>query len=107
MTTLLDRIRSGAVPDTVAAAADAEHIAPQALAEAIARGTAVLPRNAASRRRPLAVGAGTGTKVNANLGTSPDSADLAAELRKLVGASRRLEELERKLSGHASPEVGG
>jgi len=88
MTTLLDRIRSGAVPATVAAAADAEHIAPQALAEAIARGTAVLPRNAASRRRPVAVGAGTSTKVNANLGTSPDSADLTAELRKLEAAVR-------------------
>jgi len=32
---------------------------------------------------------------------------LTAELRKLVGASRRLEELERKLSGRSSPEVGG
>lgn len=32
---------------------------------------------------------------------------LTAELRKLVGASRRLDQLERQVSGRTSPDVGG
>ncbi len=67
--------------------ASAEGMSPEALRDRIADGTAVILKNrnrAASR--PVAVGRGLRTKVNANLGTSPDRVDPHAELRKAEAA---------------------
>jgi len=67
--------------------AAAEGISPEALRERVADGTAVILKNrnrAASR--PVAVGRGLRTKVNANLGTAPDRVDPLVELRKAEAA---------------------
>jgi phosphomethylpyrimidine synthase len=65
-------------------ASQAEGIDPDLLRKGLASGEIVLPRN---RKRgsikPVAIGKGLRTKVNANLGTSEDRADLRFELEKL------------------------
>lgn len=49
----------------------------------ITRGRIVLVKNKKHRIKPLAIGEGLRTKVNANIGTSPDVANLKNELKKL------------------------
>jgi len=56
------------------------------LKKGIKQGRIVLLKNKKHRIKPLAVGEGTTTKVNANIGTSPDLADLQIELKKLAAA---------------------
>ncbi|MBI5342572.1 MAG: phosphomethylpyrimidine synthase ThiC [Deltaproteobacteria bacterium] len=81
--TLLHRARSGKLPEEVARAAAEEGIAPEKLRESIAAGRAVIPRNRKRRDiRPVAIGEGLRVKINANVGTSRDRADISAELEK-------------------------
>ncbi|MEA3346040.1 MAG: phosphomethylpyrimidine synthase ThiC [Chloroflexota bacterium] len=49
----------------------------------VAQGEIVILRNNQRDIKPLAVGTGLRTKVNANIGTSPDLADINTELEKL------------------------
>ncbi|MFQ5905320.1 MAG: phosphomethylpyrimidine synthase ThiC, partial [bacterium] len=68
-------------------ASEAEGVDPKLLKERLASGQAVLPRNTKRKRiRPVAIGKGLRTKVNANLGTSADRAEIRFELRKLEAA---------------------
>lgn len=53
------------------------------LKKGIQDGTVVLVKNKKHHIRPLAIGAGLRTKVNANIGTSPNVCDLKHELKKL------------------------
>jgi len=63
--------------------ARAEGLKPQLLRELVRTGRVVLLKNRQRNIRPVAVGAGTRVKINANLGTSPDQSDLRTELAKL------------------------
>lgn len=64
--------------------ADAEGLSPQFIRAGVSRGTIVIPANATHNlAQPTAIGTGLRTKINANLGTSTDESDLAAELQKL------------------------
>jgi len=62
-----------------------ENVTVSYLTEQIKRGTVVIPLN--NKRpvkiKPIAIGKELATKVNCNIGTSPDRADLALELEKL------------------------
>jgi phosphomethylpyrimidine synthase len=85
--TLLESVRGGGVPDLVEAAAAAEGVDPGALATAVARGESIVCRNRSRRAcRPLAIGKGLRTKVNANIGTSGDRMDVELEVAKLRAA---------------------
>ncbi len=85
--TILESCRQGRVPDAVAEAARSENVPPEALAEAVARGEAIVCRNRnRDNVRPLAIGKGLRTKVNANIGTSKDQMDPDMELAKLSAA---------------------
>lgn len=54
------------------------------LLKKIAEGKVVVPSNRLRKKaKPCAIGEGLKTKVNANIGTSPDSASLKVELKKL------------------------
>jgi len=71
----------------MAQAAEREPIDAERLRHLVASGRAVVLTNAARRpAKPCAVGAETLTKVNANIGTSKDYADLDHELAKLAAA---------------------
>ena len=68
-------------------AAEREPVDAARLRELVCDGHAVVLTNSANPpARPCAVGAGLRTKVNANIGTSKDYADLERELRKLAAA---------------------
>ena len=57
------------------------------LSEGLSAGTIVVPRNKKRKvKRPIGIGDGLRTKVNANIGTSSDSADLKTELKKMKAA---------------------
>lgn len=65
-----------------------EHVSVTYLKEQVTLGTAVIPLNDKRPKtiKPIAIGKGLTTKVNCNLGTSPDRADLSQELKKLEAA---------------------
>ena len=82
--TLMHRTRQGEIPRSVALAAGSERVDPAILRDRVAAGKAVIPRNRKRREiRPVAIGEGLLTKVNANVGSSRDRADLALELTKM------------------------
>jgi len=83
MLTQLESARQGLVTDAMKNAAAREGVDPEFIRKGIAAGGIVLlcnPRHENSG--PLAIGAGLRTKVNANIGTSRDQADLERECEK-------------------------
>jgi phosphomethylpyrimidine synthase len=84
----MEAARQGIVSDDLAAVARDEGIDEKELASRVAEGTAVIVRNKRGSQRPLGLGLGLRTKVNANIGTSADASDLAGELSKLDAAVR-------------------
>lgn len=81
--------RKGIITPEVKKIAEEEKISPEVLAERVKRGEVVILKN---RIRPLSppvgVGKGLKTKVNTNLGTSPDFPHPSRELEKLKVALR-------------------
>jgi len=59
-----------------------EGISMEKLERNVRNGSVVIVKNAKREIPPLAIGAGTKVKVNANIGTSPDVVDLKRELKK-------------------------
>ncbi len=83
--TQLEKARRGVITTEMAIAAGVENVEPEYIRQGVAAGTIVLCRNINHTGiRPLAIGAGLRTKVNANIGTSKDGNDLPAELEKLA-----------------------
>lgn len=74
------------MPDIYTQIAKKEGVSATFLKKGIKQGRIVLLKNKKHHITPLAVGEGTTTKVNANIGTSPDLADLQIELKKLTAA---------------------
>ncbi|MBS4016281.1 MAG: phosphomethylpyrimidine synthase ThiC, partial [Candidatus Latescibacteria bacterium] len=68
--------------------AEQENTSLNLIKKGIAQGTIVIPYNKKRKKKiaPLAIGKGLRTKINCNLGTSPDRADLSYELKKLAVA---------------------
>ncbi len=89
MPTQMETARKGHVSPEAEAVADNEGRDTEALVADVAAGRAVIPANLRRGReakRSRGIGPGLRTKVNANLGTSRDSCDLATELDKLRAA---------------------
>lgn len=85
--TQLEAAKKGIVTEQMTLAAKAEGIAAEDVCRNIADGTAVIPANINHKElKPMAVGKGLSTKVNANIGTSEAYDDLSAELEKLDAA---------------------
>jgi phosphomethylpyrimidine synthase len=97
-----------------------EGIGAEALRSAIASGHVVVPANPLhSGLRAVGIGRGLRTKVNANLGTSPERGNLAAEMEKLKAAEAAgadtvmdlstgcdMDEVRRAVIQHTSLPVG-
>lgn len=82
--TQLESARKGIQTPEMTAVALREGLEPERIMEGVARGTIVIPANVRKQKaRPVGVGAGLTIKVNANIGTSSDHADLEEELAKL------------------------
>lgn len=87
MSTLLEKLRGGTIPADVIDAASDEAMAPEALAQLIISGAAVMPKGNTGREvRPVPIGAGLKTKVNANIGSSSEIVSADNELKKLQAA---------------------
>jgi len=87
MTTVIDRLKKGSVPENVVKAASIENISQELMIEGLIAGEIVLPNNVNREfQRPVAIGKGLRTKVNANIGTSSDFQDIDYELKKLQTA---------------------
>ncbi len=76
----------GIEEETLSAVAAAEKVPVEQLAEAVEAGSVVVLGSPSGPAKPLGIGKGLRTKVNANIGTSPDFPDLEAELKKLKAA---------------------
>lgn len=82
--TQLQEAKKGIITPEMVQAAELEGITGEELRQKIAIGEAVLPCNINHQGlRPMAVGKGLSTKVNANIGTSDAYPELAAEMSKL------------------------
>ncbi|MCK4597136.1 phosphomethylpyrimidine synthase ThiC, partial [bacterium] len=85
--TQLSAARSGVITPQVRKVAQDEGLSPEAVAQGIAAGQIVVPQNNKRKlARPMGIGRGLRTKVNANVGTSTDSYQLEQELRKVTVA---------------------
>ena len=85
--TLIERLKEGEIPGALLRAAKNEPLDAEGIAAEVVDGTAVFTLNSMRElERPCAVGKGLRTKVNANIGTSADKADLLFELAKLDAA---------------------
>nr|MDO8100180.1 phosphomethylpyrimidine synthase ThiC [Candidatus Njordarchaeota archaeon] len=79
----MESARRSVITKEVRTVAESEDIPPEALAQRIAEGKVVVTRNPARRNvNPIGIGQGLRTKVNANIGTSPDLSDLKMEIEK-------------------------
>ncbi|MBU4240660.1 MAG: phosphomethylpyrimidine synthase ThiC [Actinobacteria bacterium] len=82
--TLIERLKRGDIPDVLTRALEGEPLDAGEVAGEIIEGTAVFTLNSLRELpRPCVIGKGLRTKVNANIGTSVDSADPEIELAKL------------------------
>ncbi|MCK4409074.1 MAG: phosphomethylpyrimidine synthase ThiC, partial [Candidatus Eisenbacteria sp.] len=82
----MEEARKGTATAALAAVAEEEKIAAQELVALVASGRAAILKNNRSTRRPVGLGVGLRTKVNANLGTSSDASSLDEELEKVDAA---------------------
>ena len=81
--TEFERALKGEITPVLAAVAGIEHVEPELLRRLVAEGRAVITGSARERCRPIGIGAGLRTKVNANIGTSPAHEAVDVELEKL------------------------
>ncbi len=82
--TQMQAARQGVITEEMRIVAQDEGVDPEWLCEQIAKGRVVIPRNINHPNYyPVGIGEGLRTKVNANIGTSPDHVDLEEELLKV------------------------
>ncbi len=81
--TQLSMARQGIVTDEMSVVARKEGLSPEAVREGVAAGRIVIPKNVKREFSAEGIGAPLRTKVNANIGTSPEYYDLEEEKRKL------------------------
>ena len=81
--TQIEQARQGIITEEMRKAALSEGVTADFIREGIASGNTVVCKNKLHNIAPLAIGKGLRTKINANIGTSGDSADLSVELEKL------------------------
>lgn len=82
--TQLEKARSGMFSEEMEICAAEEGVEVEYIRQGVADGTIVICRNVNHKTiKPLVIGRGLRTKVNANIGTSKDNNDPAAELEKL------------------------
>ncbi|NOZ68386.1 MAG: phosphomethylpyrimidine synthase ThiC [Deferribacteres bacterium] len=81
--TRIELARKGVITDEVKQVAAEEGIGPEQLSADIASGFTVITRNIHHDIKPLGIGRGLKTKINANIGTSRDRVSLDEEMEKL------------------------
>ena len=117
--TKIESAKRGIITEEVRAVALSENILPERLASDIAEGVTVIPMNGRRSIKPIGIGKGLKTKVNANIGTSKDRVSLDEEKEKLdvliqygadavmdLSTGGPIKELRRLLLDRATVSVG-
>ncbi|GAW27901.1 B12 lower ligand biosynthesis ThiC-like protein BzaB [Carboxydocella sp. ULO1] len=87
--TQLEMARQGIISKEMEYVAAKEKVSPEFIRQGVAEGTIVILKNKNRKdSNPVAIGKGLRTKVNASVGTSPDSTSLELELEKLQVAEK-------------------
>ncbi|UCG78336.1 MAG: phosphomethylpyrimidine synthase ThiC [Nitrospirota bacterium] len=81
--TLIESAKKGDITESIRTVAENESVDPQSLAEDIAKGLSVIPKNLFHDIAPVGIGRGLSTKINANIGTSKDKVSFDEEMKKL------------------------
>ena len=81
--TRIQEAKSGTITGEMKKCAAREGMAPDKMRAAVADGTIALVRNTLRSIDPMAIGAGTRIKINANIGTSSAKSDIREELEKM------------------------
>lgn len=81
--TRIELAKKGIITEEIKTVALNEGISPERLMEDIANGISVIVRNIKHDIKPLGIGRGLRTKINANIGTSKDRVSYDEELKKL------------------------
>ena len=83
------RAKRGEITPEVKAVSKKEGIPVEKIQQGLSSGRIVIPRNVVRAKvEPVGIGSGLRVKVNANIGTSPDRADVAEEVKKAEVAVR-------------------
>ncbi len=81
--TQLSSAREGIITDEMATVAEKEGHTPETIRDAVAAGRVIIPKNIKRKFSVEGIGKGLRTKVNANIGTSPEHFDVDEEILKL------------------------
>ncbi len=84
--TQLSQAQAGIITEEMKEVARRENIDPEILRQKIAQGKVVIPKNKKRSFLVRGIGEGLTTKVNANIGSSPEHHDLEEEITKLMVA---------------------
>ena len=79
--TLMDEAKNS-ITSEIESVAEKEGVKPDWLRRAVMSGRVVIPRNASRDFEPIGIGSGLRVKVNVNIGTSKDHADMDEEIEK-------------------------
>lgn len=118
--TKMESARSGRISKEILEVAVSESLEPEFIRQGIAQGTIVITRNRRHDRiKPLGIGKGLRTKINANIGTSKDHCYIEEEMEKLevavssgtdsvmdLSTGGPIREIRRKLLARSSVTVG-
>ncbi|MGZ7133020.1 MAG: phosphomethylpyrimidine synthase ThiC [Halobacteriota archaeon] len=80
--TLIDRAKQGIITNEMKTVASDEGVTPEFVCRGIANGQIVVPLSPYRETKPIGIGKGLKTKVNASVGTSSDIADVDLEVEK-------------------------
>jgi len=80
--TLIDRAKQGIITDEMRVVASQEGVTPEFICRGIANGRIVIPVSPYRETKPIGIGKGLTTKVNASVGTSSDIVDVDLEVTK-------------------------
>jgi phosphomethylpyrimidine synthase len=80
--TLIDRAKQGIITNEMKTVASDEGVTPEFVCRGIANGQIVIPISPYRETKPIGIGKGLKTKVNASVGTSSDIADVDLEVEK-------------------------
>ena len=83
---IFSQAKRGIISDEIKSVAEDESLPVEFIFEKFVNGQITILRNRKRKIRPVGVGCGLRTKINANIGTSPDLFSLEEELKKLKAA---------------------
>lgn len=87
--TQLEAARKGMITEEMKTCAEQEGVSPEFIRKGVEDGSLVVLRNIKHKNAaPLVIGRGVKTKINANIGTSKDRADIHTEIEKLMVSIR-------------------